>query len=258
MNAIFGATYAEAYDRIYGEKDYGRECALLVDIFRKYAAQPVRSVLDLGTGTGSHAVRLAERGFQVLGVDRSGPMLAKAREKARELGPEASIAFTESDIRQFRTPRRFDAVLMMFAVLGYLTVDEDLSAGLATVRRHLNPGGLFVFDVWYAPAVEREGPTRRARLVATDERGDLRRIVSGELDRAARTCRVSIALERSVGGTVATETTEVHQMRYFDRREVEHFLSEAGLELRALTAFPSVERPPDETTWNVIGVAVAR
>jgi SAM-dependent methyltransferase len=258
MSAIFGAGYAGAYDRIYGEKEYERECDLLAELFRTHAGQPVRSVLDLGCGTGSHAVRLAERGFRVVGVDASGAMLARAREKARAPGAGAALAFVESDVRGFRSPETFDAVLMMFAVLGYLTSEDDLAAGLATVRGHLSPGGLFVFDVWYAPAVEREGPSRRARVVGIDERGELRRVVTGELEPEARVCRVSIALERDVAGACVTEASELHRMRYFDRADLERRLAAAGLELRALTAFPTADRAPDETTWNVIGVAVAR
>jgi SAM-dependent methyltransferase len=258
MSTVFGARYASAYDRIYGEKEYDRECELLAALFRAHAAGPVRSVLDLGCGTGSHAVRLAERGFRVVGVDASGAMLARARQKARGLGASADLELREADIRSFRSPERFDAVLMMFAVLGYLTGDDDLAAGLATVRSHLDPGGLFVFDVWYAPAVEREGPSRRSRVVGIDERGELRRVVTGELERGASVCRVSIALERDVAGDRITETSELHRMRYFDRADLEQRLAAAGFELRSLTTFPTADRVPDETTWNVIGVAVAR
>ncbi|MGH7857156.1 MAG: hypothetical protein ACREQY_07455, partial [Candidatus Binatia bacterium] len=92
----------------------------------------------------------------------------------------------------------------------------------------------------------------------SDERGELRRVVTGELDRASRVCRVSIALERGAEGAAVTETREVHAMRYFDRAELERRLLVAGLELRALTAYPTADRPPDDATWNVVGVAVAR
>ena len=68
----------------------------------------------------------------------------------------------------------------MFAVLGYQTTDEDVAEALDTVRSHLAPGGPFVFDVWYGPAVEATGPTARVKVVATTD-GELERQASAEL-----------------------------------------------------------------------------
>ena len=68
---VFGRDYAAAYDGLYQDKDYRAECELIERVFNLYGQGPVRRVLDLGCGTGGHAVVLAARGFDVLGVDRS-------------------------------------------------------------------------------------------------------------------------------------------------------------------------------------------
>jgi predicted TPR repeat methyltransferase len=87
---VFGQVYANQYDFLYSDKDYEGECDLLEEISRRYGDGSVCTILDLGCGTGIHAIRLARRGYEVTGVDRSAEMLAKAERKAAELGQRAT------------------------------------------------------------------------------------------------------------------------------------------------------------------------
>jgi predicted TPR repeat methyltransferase len=57
----FSKAYARIYDLLYAEKDYEAESRLLDELFRAWKGG-VRSVLDLGCGTGGHAARLAREG----------------------------------------------------------------------------------------------------------------------------------------------------------------------------------------------------
>ena len=79
----FGPAYARAYDALYESKDYESECDLLLDVLREGGDRDVRRILDLGCGTGSHALELAQRGLDVVGVDRSAEMTAIARREGR-------------------------------------------------------------------------------------------------------------------------------------------------------------------------------
>src|SRR5262245_61803769 len=97
MSQIFGETYALAYDLLYRDKDYDGETELLGRVFHKYAAQPVRSILDLGCGTGNHALRLAAQGYRVVGIDRSAEMLDIANQKARD--QLTDVSFYQADVR---------------------------------------------------------------------------------------------------------------------------------------------------------------
>src|SRR5207244_5704745 len=113
-------------------------------------------------GTGNHALPLAQRGYEVLGVDRSEGMLARFREKAAQL-PDGTATCVPGDVRSVELGRTFDAVVMLFAVLGYQLGNADVLAALRTARRHLRPGGLFVTDFWYGPAVLSERPAERIK-----------------------------------------------------------------------------------------------
>ena len=106
---VFCELYAEAYDALYRDKDYQGECDLLERLFERYTAS-VRSVLDLGCGTGNHTLPLAQRGYRITGVDRSEHMLRQARTKAGSGDAEAPPApcFLQADIRSLQLPERFD------------------------------------------------------------------------------------------------------------------------------------------------------
>lgn len=254
MTEVFGQVYAPAYDVLYCEKDYAGETELLGQLFRRYGAQPVRTILDLGCGTGNHALRLAASGYQVVGVDRSSEMLAVAERKARKQA--VGLRFHQADIRDVELGETFDAVLMMFAVLGYQTENADVKSALQTARRHLRPDGLLVLDVWYGPAVLAQGSQERVRTIE-DVDGTWVRTSSGRLETLQHHCHVDFHLRHMQGGSVIEETTERHTVRYFFPEEMELFLNDSDFRLVRLGAFPAFDRDPDQTTWNVMAVAVA-
>lgn len=251
----FGADYAKVYDAIYRSKDYDGEVDLIERILTSHGRAGSRWLLDLGCGTGNHAFRLAERGHFVVGVDRSTEMLALANAKAKTAG-SGSVEFHEADIRKLDLGRQFDAVLMMFTVLGYQLEDSDLMAALATVRRHLDTGGLFLFDVWYGPAVLANRPAEREISV---EQGTTRinRKTCATLDLARHLCRVTFDLERVADDESAETWREEHVVRYYFYPEIESALAQNRLELAVLRNFPDFKAPANERSWNVIGVGRA-
>lgn len=252
MTEVFGADYADSYDSLYAEKDYGAECDLVEEIFRR-ADHPIRSLLDLGCGTGRHSVELARRGYEVVGVDLSEGMLERARRRA--IGQAAgSTTFLRGDIQTIRLDRWFDAVLSMFAVVGYQLSDAAVRSTLANVRRHLQPGGVFIFDVWYGPAVMAVGPSERVKVVSI-EGGEIERRAVGTLEPDGRVCSVKYELTRRQRGVPDATVFETHRMRYFFEEELGEFLKAADLTLLTLTAFPDIENPPSAESWNVLAVA---
>jgi SAM-dependent methyltransferase len=252
----FGRDYADAYDAIYRAKDYQGEVDLIERILARHALGGPRRLLDLGCGTGNHALPLAQRGHSVVGVDRSPGMLAQARVKAAVAGAH-SVVFRDGDIRELDLGQRFDAVLMMFTVLGYQVEDADVNGALASVRRHLEPGGLFIFDVWNGLAVLADRP--RPREVSVRERStQITRKTSASLDIPRHLCRVSFDLERSGADGQTRQWREEHVMRYYFPEELEVTLGENQLELLHLRRFPDDEAPADERAWNIVGAARAR
>ena len=255
MTQLFGSLYADSYDTLYKDKNYSAECDLLESIFRQYAPQPVKTVLDLGCGTGNHALILSERGYDVFGVDRSPEMIAKAHLKSENVKGKRPT-WKCDDIKNFRANRTFDAVLIMFAVLGYQLTNEDVLTTLATARTHLKPGGLLAFDVWYGPAVLNEKPSQRVKVIPT-ERGQILRVSSGALDTFTETCTVNYLLWNLEANRPVEYTEESHVMRYFFPQELQLFLRSSSFRAERTGAFPEFHKDPDQTTWNVLQIATA-
>jgi SAM-dependent methyltransferase len=256
----FRTEYAGQYDAIYREKDYEAECDLLEAAFARYGSAQVRSVVDLGCGTGNHAFPLSRRGYRVTAVDRSAEMLDVARGKASQMRTgEGGVrpVFIQGDIRTFEQAQEYDAALMMFAVLGYQLGNDDVLAALRTVRRHLRRSGLLLFDVWFGPAVLAIRPSNQLKLIEIPA-GKLIRFASTNLDVNRHSAEVKIQTWRCAAGREVFESTEIHQMRFFFPQELALFMSVAGLDLVSLSAMPSLDRCAGEGTWNAFVIGRAK
>ncbi len=247
-----GAGYAAAYDVLYGDKDYDAEVDVLETLFARHSSGPVGTVLDLGCGTGSHAIRLARRGYTVTGADISPEMLACCRGKLVDENLQASLH--EDDIRSYRDGEKYDAVIMMFAVLGYQQSNVDVRDALQTVSAHLRPGGLFVADFWYGPAVLTLGPESRHKTVI-DGAKKVFRFATGVCDELRHTCMVTYDVLTTEDDRILSEVHEDHEMRFFFPLELDFALASAGLCRTALTAYPDVGRPPTTADWCACLVA---
>jgi ubiquinone/menaquinone biosynthesis C-methylase UbiE len=127
--------------------DYDAQYAALYEPeIRTLSALALRrggAVLDLGCGTGIVTVPLAATGLEVVGVDISEAMLETARAKAAD---EDNPTFILQDALEFSTPQRFGLALMTGNAFQCFLTDGDIRALLAVVFRHLEPGGVFIFD----------------------------------------------------------------------------------------------------------------
>ena len=135
-------------------------------------------------------------------------------------------------------------------------VGEHLdTSAFHAVRRHLEPGGLFLFDVWNGPAVLAQRPKERTLAV---ESGDARiqRKSEARLDEEKGLIHVRFDIEHTRDGA-RDLWAEEHMVRYFFPSELRSKLSASDLRLLDLRSFPDGEQPPDEHAWNVIGVARA-
>ncbi len=248
--------YSRYYDLLYADKDYASETAYIQSLIQVHARQPVASLLELGCGTGIHALRLeAEAGLQVCGVDLSETMLEGARMRAAAMGvPEDRVSFQLGNACTFRIARKFDVVASLFHVVSYQTTEERLNAQFETAATHLGRDGLFIFDFWYGPAVLSQGPSVRAKRLS-DERIAVTRLAEPVIRDTENVVDVNydlFVLDRVTG--VTTELRETHEMRYLFLPEVDRLLASHGF-VRERAEEWMTGKSPSRDTWGVCVVA---
>jgi SAM-dependent methyltransferase len=256
MTTLFRDLYATTYDQVYAAKDYVREADVVMRIISEFARGRASKILDVGCGTGRHAALLAQKNFEVTGIDRSEEMLARGRQRVAELDLQSKLTFHRGDARNFELGNSFDVALMMFNVLGYMVTNDDLMATLRTVRRHLNEDGLFIFDIWYGPALVADPPSQTRQTFQAGE-ASIVRTASGQLRGHDQRCDISISLQRVEGERIVQDAEEFHQVRYYFPLEIDLALRAADFQLVAIRRFPEIDKEPDLETWGAVVVAAA-
>lgn len=132
--------YAATYDREAFVQGTAGECDF---IEREIGADRAVRILDVGCGTGRHAVELARRGYRLAGVDLSPSQIERAREKAAAAGIE--VDFRVADARDLDFRDEFGLVLMLCeGAFPLMDTDEENCAILRGAAKALKPGGKII------------------------------------------------------------------------------------------------------------------
>jgi SAM-dependent methyltransferase len=254
--------YALFYDSYYSFKDYDAECGFLIDLAGRYYTGEVRRILDMGCGTAGHSLSLARKNLHVVGFDLSETMVEAAREKiagisSGQIGDHFDLPeIRVGDVRTYRDASVYDLCISMFAVMGYLTGNDDFLAGLMTARAHLPKDGLLIFDVWHGPAVLTQKPERRFQEFSKDGSRVLR-FVTPEVDLYRHLTKVHYRIMEIRDGKVLVELEELHEMRYFFVQELRLFLTLSRFEMISVRPFMGGDEQPGVNDWNICVVARA-
>ena len=127
-------TIHHIYDKILTDKDYTSE----VDFICKNI-KSVKSILDVGCGTGTHAIELSKRGYQVTGIDPSKEMISEAIKK------NSKVRFINGYLHK-EFVGKFDCIISMFNVINHILSLNDLQEYFNSVSKNLNPEGILIFD----------------------------------------------------------------------------------------------------------------
>ena len=240
-DAVFNA-YGRYYDLLYRDKDYVAEADYIVSLLDRFGITG-KDLLEFGSGTGKHGRLLAQRGYDVTGIERSAEMVAQA---------EAAPGFScqQGDICTVQLEQTFDAVLSLFNVVSYKKKNDAVQAIFARAAEHLEAGGLFVFDVWYSPAVYAQRPEVRVKRMV-DEAIEITRIAEPMLHPNENRVDVNYTIFARDLASGAVETmTETHPMRHFSLPELDLLAQMNGFAVIGTEEFLTGKRPSEET-WGV-------
>lgn len=247
----YGSAFARAYDLIYRDKPYQREAEAVNALLSENGVTPPGRLLDLACGTGRHSVEFSRMGWTVTGVDASEEMLRAARANLGEQG----LRLVRSDMRSVDLGMRFNAIVSLFDSIGYAGSRDGVRDTFERVADHLESDGLFIFEVWHAPAmVENHDPVRIRRFPGVGGR-DLVRIseTAIETDESAARVEFTFFVPRSDG--LYERYSETHRNMFFTMDELGTFLESAGLEAIDWRAGLLGGKQIVRSTWHIVGVA---
>lgn len=214
------------YDELMAGVPYRRWIDYISRIAARYDCRP-GTVLDLCCGSGNVSLLLAEDGCQVTGVDISPGMIECAKQKAAQQG--IYVDFHVRSASEFRLNRKFDMVISLFDSLNYILESSELQQAFHRVSAHLEPGGLFIFDM----------NTELALAMGFFDQSNLGNTLPvhynwhSTYDRATQICSVRMDFIYRQDG-VDKRVRVTHYQRAYSENEITEMLRTAGLDVLAV------------------------
>lgn len=218
------------YHTLYKNRDENEARRVLDNLLRALDLPAGARILDLACGKGRHSRYLAEKGFDVTGLDISAASITFARQFEHE-----KLNFYQHDMRLPFRINYFDAVVNFFTSFGYFQNDLDHVRTLKNVNRNLRPGGLFLIDYFNSDWIKSSLVRREQKTVDG---------IPFDIRRSIRKGHVYKTVDFVTGGRHFTFRERV---RLFTLRDFGSLFEQAGLQIRdtfgsyALGAFDPVE-----------------
>ena len=233
--------YSKYYDVLYLDKNYLLEVEYVIDLLVKNNV-PGKKIVEWGCGTGKHGSLLANHGYHVHGVDLSADMIAQAAQ---------GNGFTceQGNILNKKIDSKFDAIISMFHVVSYQTENDELELLFINANDHLRNGGLFIFDVWYTPAVYSQQPTTRVKRVNSNSI-EVTRIAEPTIYSERNCVAVDYTVYlKDISTGVIESFSESHLLRHFSVPEIKFLAQKNGFKVLNSEEFLSKNKLSTKT-WG--------
>lgn len=243
--ASFNA-YAKYYDLFYSDKEYVQESEYIQNIILANEERKTEKLLDVGCGTGKHLEKLIDN-YQCTGVDLSKEMISIAQKR---LGDKVNFLEGSSEDLPFKD--EFDVVTALFHVASYWSNDELAESSFKSVHEAMKPGGLFVLDYWYGPAVDYLKPENRIHEKENENFRVIKNVKSTWM-KELHQVQVDYDIRLSETNGAKHSFQETHLMRYYWESDIEEMAQKAGFIILEHKAWLS-EKVPHKESWAAVSV----
>lgn len=245
--------HAELYDIFYKDKPYKDEASFVHLCMKKFGTGRMQKILELACGTGTHALEFEKLGYEIVAVDYSPDMVARAKKKATSFS--SKVDFRVLDMRDLAlSDGPFDAAVCLFDSIGYVRTNDALGRVFRSIHRSLRRDGLFIFEFWHAPAMLRYYEPVRVRRWPTSD-GELLRISETSVRHAEQISEVAYSVFELRNDGTYSSFKETQYNRFFLIQEMAAWLEGSNfIPLKFFAGFKPEENISDQT-WHVVTVA---
>lgn len=218
------STFASVYDKFMDNVPYKEWADNVAGILGENGIDE-GIVLDLGCGSGTITELLAEKGYDMIGVDISEDMLAIANEKKLKSGHD--ILYLCQDMREFELYGTVRAIVSLCDCLNYILDENDLLKVFRLVYNYLDNDGLFIFDM--------NTPYKYKSILAdntfAENREDASFIWENYFDPDTEINEYDLTLYIEEEAGLFARFEEVHEQRAYDISFVKELIKKAGLKI---------------------------
>lgn len=215
-------SFARVYDMFMDNIDYPLWCEYLTGLLEEYGVED-GLVLELGCGTGSMTELLAQKGYDMIGIDNSPDMLEIAMEKREESGHD--ILYLQQDMREFELYGTVRGIVSVCDSMNYVLEEEELLQVFRLVNNYLDPGGIFIFDL--NTLYKYENLIGDTTIAENREEGSF--IWENYYDEETRINEYDLTLFIPEAGELYRRYAETHYQRNYKVGQIVDFLQQAGL-----------------------------
>lgn len=244
------SNFAYIYDKLMYDIDYSKWADYIEEIFKINKLKP-SLVLDLGCGTGNFCIEMAQRGYDMIGIDMSIDMLNCAKDKSQEQG--LNILYLNQDMTDFELYGTVDAIVCLMDSLNYILYKKDIKRMFKLVNNYLNPGGIFIFDV--------NTPYKFENIlrdnVFYDVSDDATYIWQNYYSKKTKICQFDLTFFIK-NCDKYEKFDEIHYERSYDRSELKQLLGISGLKLLNIYDDLKLKKPAPKSQRNFFVCGVCK
>ena len=193
--------------------------------------------LELACGTLRVLLPVAEAGTRITGLDESPFMLDLANKKLAQ-APAAvreRVTLQQGDMRSFELDQKFNLIYIPFNTFGLLLTAEDQLEALATIKKHLAPGGLFAFSIFF-PDVKRLADSDMSHWMlemdhSFDDGSRIQRDLVREVDTRKQITSITWRNREYQDQILVREWITDLKLGYLWPREIQHLMARAGYQI---------------------------
>ncbi len=215
-------SFAKVYDELMDNVPYDKWCRFIKDELAEYGINGGIAV-ELGCGTGKMMERMAEAGYDMIGIDYSMDMLQIARERSADL--PYSLLYLLQDMREFELYGTVAAAFSICDSMNYVTEPDELLEVFRLVNNYLDPDGIFIFDI----NTEHKYRDSIGDKVIAEDREDVSFIWYNEYDEEDHLNYIDLSVFVQEEDDLFRKYQEEHVQRGYRLDEIKELIEKSGL-----------------------------
>lgn len=212
--------FANIYDKLMDDFDYSKWVDYIIEILNRNKIK-TNKILELACGTGNITREFLNRGYKVDAFDLSNDMLVQAQHK---LSKFKNLSLFNMDMTSFELPSSYDVAISICDSINYILDKEDLLKVFSNVYNHLNPGGVFIFDINSEYKIQ----TVLGNNIFIEDREGVFYTWDNKFDRESKIGEYYLTFFTSTDGIQYKRFDEIHKQRAYSVEEIQSTLERVG------------------------------